>query len=154
MAKTKGRTRGASKATIGAFAIVVVAVAAVGAYYVAGQGPSPCAPGASKSSAGPASHAVLISEYPGSSNSANPPGYSPDTVTVVIGVNNTVTWTNNDAAAHTVTSTSTPAGTCLDSGNMGSGAAYSYTFTVPGTYKYDCKYHSWMTGTIVVEAAR
>jgi len=74
-------------------------------------------------------------------------------MTVVIGVNNSVTWTNDDSAAHTVTSTSAPAGTCLDSGNMGSGASYTYTFTVPGTYKYDCSYHSWMTGTAVVKAS-
>ena len=36
--------------------------------------------------------------------------FNPDSVTVVIGVNNTVVWTNDDAAVHTVTSSSVPAG--------------------------------------------
>ena len=36
--------------------------------------------------------------------------FSPDNVTVVIGVNNTVMWTNDDVALHTVTSSSVPAG--------------------------------------------
>jgi len=38
------------------------------------------------------------------------PGFSPANVTVVIGVNNTVTWTNDDSADHTVYSTSIPTG--------------------------------------------
>lgn len=74
--------------------------------------------------------------------------FSPIEVTVVIGVNNTVTWVNNDNAAHTVTSRDGSFG----SGNMGSGSSYTYTFTTPGTYRYYCAYHSWMIGTVVVEA--
>ncbi len=75
--------------------------------------------------------------------------YSPDQVTVMMGVNNTLTWVNNDNAPHTVTAND---GT-FDSGNVGSGASYTYTFTAPGTYKYYCAYHSWMVGTVVVRAA-
>ena len=67
---------------------------------------------------------------------------------MVIGVNNTVTWVNNDNAAHTVTAKDGSFG----SGNMGSGSSYTYTFTTPGTYRYYCAYHSWMVGTVVVEA--
>lgn len=82
------------------------------------------------------------------------PGYSPATVTVTIGVNNTVTWTNNDAAAHTVTSTSIPNGaSAFDSGIFSPGATFTQTFTVPGTYEYDCTLHSWMSGTVVVKAS-
>ena len=45
------------------------------------------------------------------------PGYSPDSITVVIGMNNTVTWTNDDSTGHTVTSSSVPTGaTTFDSG--------------------------------------
>jgi plastocyanin len=75
--------------------------------------------------------------------------YSPDQVTVVMGVNNTVAWVNNDNAPHTVTAYDGS----FDSGNVGSGASYIYTFTAPGTYKYYCAYHSWMVGTVVVKAA-
>ena len=82
------------------------------------------------------------------------PGYSPSTVTVVIGINNTVTWTNNDTASHTVTPANEPAGATwsVGSGNMVANAAYSFTFTVPGTYTYSCAYHNWMMGTVVVKA--
>ena len=83
-------------------------------------------------------------------------GYSPDTVTVVIGKNNTVFWTNDDASAHTVTS-DTGAPASFDSGTSGplttQGGTYQFTFTVPGTYHYHCSFHSWMQGTVVVLAA-
>jgi len=81
-------------------------------------------------------------------------GYTPDVVTVVIGTNNTVYWTNNDAAPHTVTSDT--AG-LFDSGNSGpltsQGGTYQFTFTTPGTYAYHCSFHPWMQGTVVVKAA-
>ena len=76
------------------------------------------------------------------------PGYSPDKITVVIGVNNTVTWTNNDPIHHTVTSA--PGNGSISSGDMAQNATFTYTFTTPGTYNYICIYHDWMTGTVVV----
>jgi plastocyanin len=84
------------------------------------------------------------------------PGYAPDSVKVVIGVNNTVVWTNGDTdnggTDHTVTSTSVPAGaSSFDSGIMAAGATFTQTFTVPGTYQYHCSLHAWMTGMVVVE---
>ncbi len=95
--------------------------------------------------------AVAVSIPSGASNPSNPPGYAPDKITVVIGVNASVTWTNKDTAAHTVTSTSVPTGaSTFDSGNMNAGQTFTYNFTQPGTYQYHCSYHSWMTGTVVV----
>jgi plastocyanin len=105
---------------------------------------------AASTSAGPGS-TVSVSIPSGAANPANPPGYAPDTITVVLGVNASVTWTNADTAPHTVSSSSVPSGASpFDSGNMSPGATYSYTFTVPGTYQYKCNYHSWMTGTVTV----
>jgi nitrite reductase (NO-forming) len=75
-------------------------------------------------------------------------GYAPDTIHVVIGVNNTVEWMNDDTAAHTVTSDTG----LFDSGYLGPGQSWSWTFTTAGTYSYHCGYHSWMTGTVVVSA--
>lgn len=93
---------------------------------------------------------VSIPQGAGAGPSAAP-GYAPDKITVVIGVNNTVTWTNNDnLASHTVTSTS--GNGTINSGNMVLGATYTFTFTTPGTYDYYCVYHSWMTGVVVVRA--
>lgn len=94
--------------------------------------------------AGGASAKVSIPDGAGSPNGA--PGYAPADFTVVIGVNNTVTFTNNDSAHHTVTASDHS----FDSGDMGPGATYSHTFSAPGTYKYICNYHSWMSGTVTV----
>lgn len=79
------------------------------------------------------------------------PGYAPDVITVVIGVNNTVTWTNNDPIHHTVTSTA--GNGSISSGDMAQGVTFTYTFSTPGTYNYLCVYHAWMTGTVIVLAA-
>lgn len=98
---------------------------------------------------------VAVSIPQGAGDPTGAPGYSPDTITIVIGVNNTVEWTDNDnTAPHTVTSVSVPSGaSSFNSGSISKGGTYSYTFTVAGTYDYNCIYHSWMTGTIVVKAA-
>ncbi|MBO0888654.1 cupredoxin domain-containing protein [Candidatus Bathyarchaeota archaeon] len=79
--------------------------------------------------------------------------FLPANITVVIGVNNTVTWVNSDTALHTVTSQTVPAGAgSFNSGNMNAGAKFTHTFTVPGTYTYTCIFHTWMNGTVIVEA--
>jgi plastocyanin len=90
---------------------------------------------------------TFVSILSGSADSVSI-SFSQVQVTVVIGVNNTVTWVNDDNAAHTITAREGDFG----SGNIGSGGSYTYTFTAPGTYRYYCAYHSWMVGTVVVEA--
>lgn len=74
--------------------------------------------------------------------------FNPESITVVIGVNNTVVWTNYDETTHTVTDDN---GT-FNSGNLNGGQTWSYTFTTPGTYYYHCIYHSVMNGVVVVLA--
>lgn len=59
----------------------------------------------------------------------------------------TVTWTNNDAVAHTVTSDD---GTSFSSGTIASGATFSFTFNTAGTFNYHCNFHSGMTAIIIV----
>ena len=94
--------------------------------------------------------AVAIAK--GASTNQSSLGYSPSTVTLVVGVNNTVTWTNDDATIHTVTSFSVPAGAkSFNSGTMAPGSTFTFAFTVPGTYKYGCEIHPWMQGTIIVK---
>lgn len=100
----------------------------------------------------PTGATVQVSILNGASANQASPGYSPSTVTLVRGANATVMWTNNDVASHTVISMSIPAGAQpFASGNIASGATFTYTFTVPGTYTYICNYHTWMMGTIVVK---
>ena len=142
--------RGIGKAIVVAIVIIVVAVGGVAVYMVASNTAPPNS-SVCGSSAPKGQSPVGVSIYSGSSNSANPPGYTPDTITLVMGVNNTVTWTNNDSVHHTVTSTSAPQGGAFNSGNMQPGVACTHTFVVAGTYQYDCVYHSWMTGTIIVK---
>jgi plastocyanin len=105
----------------------------------------------------PLAHAqstVMVSETLGSGNFSGAPGYSPDRITVVIGVNNTISWTNNDVGHnHTVTSMIIPTGAApFNSGNMVKNAVYTVTLTVPGLYRYGCSYHPWMGGIIDVVA--
>jgi plastocyanin len=89
--------------------------------------------------------AVHVSIIPGAASYVT--GYDPDNITVVIGVNNTVIWTNNDNEPHTVTATDKS----FDSGNMNPGATFTYKFTTPGTYTYICTYHPWMRGYVTVK---
>ena len=105
------------------------------------------------SSPQPSSAVTAVSIPNGAFNPSNPPGFAPDAVTVVIGVNSTVAWTNNDSAPHTVTSTSASSLGSFDSGNIAPGQTWTHTFTAAGTYHYTCRYHSWMTGTIIVKAS-
>lgn len=108
---------------------------------------------ATTSQASTSSGAVAVSIAPGA---GVPPskGFAPDNITVVIGLNNTVTWTNNDASVHTVTSTTVPAGASpFDSGLLAQGGTFTYTFVTPGVYDYHCTIHPWMTGSVRVEAA-
>jgi plastocyanin len=91
-----------------------------------------------------------------------PPKFVPLTVTIQKG--DTVEWINNAASLHSVTTNpavaqdpkdvSAPAGAKpFDSGFMTPGAKWSYTFTVPGTYKYLCLPHEkdHMVGVVVVK---
>ena len=100
----------------------------------------------STSSVAPA-NAAHVSIEAGAGTNVSSIGYSPDTITIVIGVNNTVVWVNDDNMPHTVTATNK----LFDSGNMNPGDTFSYTFTSPGTYTYGCSYHPWMKGTVIVE---
>ncbi|MEA2525033.1 MAG: hypothetical protein QOF73_2260 [Thermomicrobiales bacterium] len=73
--------------------------------------------------------------------------FSPDTIEITVGT--TVTWTNVGDAPHTVTSDD---GT-FDSGELGSGQSFSFTFDEAGEFAYHCAIHPRMTATIVVVEA-
>ena len=70
--------------------------------------------------------------------------FSPNPVEVKVG--ETVTWINDDSGRHTVTSKD---GT-FDSGAMGKGESFSFTFDKAGKYPYFCSPHPGMVGTVVV----
>ena len=72
--------------------------------------------------------------------------FSPATITIKKGT--TVTWTNQDSAPHTVTSTS---GSELASDTLSKGGAYSHTFDKAGTFDYHCTVHPNMKAKVIVE---
>jgi plastocyanin len=89
----------------------------------------------SGSSGATSSNAISISNFM----------FSPMSVSVAPG--STVTVTNKDSVAHTLTAM----GGQFDTGNIDGGQ--SKTFTAPskaGTYSYICNIHQYMKGTIVV----
>lgn len=64
-----------------------------------------------------------------------------------------VSWVNNDAAAHTITSGTPEKGPdgMFDSSLLVSGGKYKITFNKKGTYDYFCMFHPWKVGKIIVE---
>jgi predicted secreted protein with PEFG-CTERM motif len=82
--------------------------------------------------------------------------YIPSTVTVDVG--GEVTWSNDDTAAHTVTSGSIDEGGpdgVFDSSLFMAGTTFSFKFdgVDPGDYPYFCMVHPWMVGTVIVQEA-
>lgn len=90
------------------------------------------------------------------------PFYTPEKITIKAG--ETVQWVNGGETMHSVSTdaanaqnakdTSIPKGApTFDSGFIPPGGNYSYTFTVPGTYRYFCLPHekAGMVGMIIVK---
>ncbi len=78
--------------------------------------------------------------------------YIPNQVKIEVG--GQVTWSNDDSAAHTVTSghPSDPnsVGAMFDSSLLLAETTFTVTVNSLGTYPYFCIVHPWMTGSIVV----
>jgi plastocyanin len=96
----------------------------------------PTSPGRAASAAPVTGEAVAIKNFV----------FSPATLKVKAGT--TVTWTNQDTDAHTVTSAGS--GGPLRSAALATHATYRHTFTKPGTYAYLCTIHPFMTATVEV----
>ena len=112
--------------------------------------PTASAPAVTSASSGTSSGStVTIPQGAGGAQQAN---FSPASITVASGT--TVVWMDQDTdAVHNVAFTSVPSGAATPavSPNLSKGSTFQVTLTTPGTYKYECQYHSgWMQGTIVV----
>ena len=68
-----------------------------------------------------------------------------DSSDLTIKAGDTVTWTNNDGAPHTVKIDT------FESDNLSRDDTFSFTFSDAGTYAYICGIHSYMQGRIIVE---
>ena len=71
---------------------------------------------------------------------------------VTISVGETVTWSNDDTAAHTVTSGIASEGPdgIFDSSLFMAGTTFEHTFDEAGEFDYFCMVHPWMTGKVLV----
>ncbi|MBI3841187.1 MAG: cupredoxin domain-containing protein [Thaumarchaeota archaeon] len=129
-------------------ALIIGAVASIGYYQFAVSPGQTTSPTTSVTTAGCTPTTCVNVTIP--QNSGLPPaiGYSPGTITVVIGVNSTVVWTNADSVAHTVTANDNS----FNSGNLAAGRKYTHAFTTAGTFQYICSYHSNMHGTVIVKS--
>lgn len=97
--------------------------------------PTPSTASGSASSGATAKDAITIKNF----------SFAPSSITVAPGA--TVTVTNKDQVAHTVTSTKGG----FDTGDIGSGQSKTFTApNTPGTYPYICSIHQYMSGTLVV----
>lgn len=132
---------------------VAAIVAPVGCSGGGGGGHGPSGKPSASASSAAASTATPSTAGPSASKGAATKvaianfAYAPSPLTV--GKGTTVTWTNNDAAPHTVTSDggSGP----LRSPTLDRGASYSYRFDSTGTFTYYCTVHPNMHGTVVVK---
>jgi plastocyanin len=70
--------------------------------------------------------------------------YAPRTLTVKAGTS--IAVKNADQTAHTATARSG----AFDSGTIKPGHSTQFKLTEPGTYKFYCQFHAFMTGTIKV----
>lgn len=75
--------------------------------------------------------------------------FAPATLEVAKGT--TVTWTNKDATAHTVTSGKDGTKDSKFDGPLAASGTFSFTFTDAGTYAYFCSIHKSMVGTVTVK---
>jgi plastocyanin len=100
---------------------------------------------------------VQVSIVPGASFLTDD-SYSPNPVEVTVG--QTVLWTNDDTAFHTVTSGiigAADSGTIFDSGLAGptalisKGKTFEHTFDTAGEFPYFCTLHPAMVGTVIVK---
>jgi amicyanin len=73
--------------------------------------------------------------------------FAPAAITVKVGT--TVTWTNNDEEPHTVFS---GAGGIKSPVLASHQNTFSFTFSKPGTFDYNCTIHPFMHGTVTVTA--
>ncbi len=104
-----------------------------------------------------ASDNTQVSIVPGASTLTDT-AFSPNSIEVTVG--QTVVWTNDDSAFHTVTSGTAGAadvGKEFDSGLTGptaltsKGKTFEHTFDRIGDYPYFCTLHPAMVGTVIVK---
>jgi plastocyanin len=133
---------------VGAVVLVVLVLGGAG-MLVVGRRKRPSAPasrGGGVSGPQPNSSLRRTAPLPGHHVVIHDFAFDPGQMRVAAGT--TVTWTNMDEAAHTVTFRNGMA----DSGLVQKGQTYQYTFRSPGNFEYFCTVHPRMVGAVLVSA--
>jgi plastocyanin len=117
--------------------------------------------GCSAHAAAPATPSAAASSPAGPVINLSSLMFHPSTTTVKVGT--TITWRNDEAITHTVTSgrfvgvdkttglrASQKADGTFNAELAGKGKSFSFTFTKPGAYTYYCDIHQGMNATITV----
>lgn len=105
--------------------------------------PTPTAPSVPSPTPAPGAQSASVT-IPARAEFLGNRAFVPAELNVAVGT--AVTWTNADATSHT--STSDAPG--WNSGIVGAGRNFSFTFQTPGTFPYHCDVHPSMVGTVVV----
>jgi plastocyanin len=140
------------KRTVSISTVLILVLAAIAgvAYYVGTPASLPPANATSDAACPTLGVQIVIPQGVGSNESIR---FEPPTLTVVVGVNNTVTWNDQDTtAAHNVISVSVPPnGVQWYFDGMSGGNIYCVTLTAPGTYTYEVFLSQIVEGTIIVK---
>lgn len=98
---------------------------------------------------------TTVTQCAGAADANNKCFFVPPEVTINVG--DTVVWTNDDSATHTVTSgvIEDPDNwsKVFDSGMNKPRQTFEYTFDTAGEYPYLCQLHPWMLGKVTVSEA-
>jgi len=70
---------------------------------------------------------------------------------VVVQVGRQIIWTNQDSQEHIVRDSSTEGSSLFDSGTLGPGDSFAFTFSQAGSYTYQCSESGDTTGTATVQ---
>lgn len=89
----------------------------------------------------------LVKIIKGASSPEQMQNYTPQNILVVIGINNTITWVNEDDVTSSVTSNKE---NLFDSGPIKPNNTWTHTFEKNGLYAYHSEPHPWMKGAVIV----
>lgn len=133
-------------------ATTLAAAACSGAASPTATAPAVTAPASSAPAASAAQSSAPAASVPAASTGAGDAvtianfSFSPTPLTVKVG--STVTWTNQDSVAHTVTADDGS----FESSHIGGGGTFTQTFAKAGTFAYHCSIHPSMKATITVSS--
>jgi len=159
--------------TVGGAIIIIIIVVIAGVYYASTVSTGTKTPTVSLTNSTTTTPTTSSSSSMSTSTTASSGGATTITIPVGVGAHEdslnfqpasvsvapgtTITWVNQDTTSiHNVYFLTMPTGASISPNpspdtDKWSNNQFSVTLTVPGTYTYECQYHSgWMQGTITV----